>query len=92
MPNLVAGKYTFSVSKSIQNNCLRTFSAELEPNVLDPLVFDVTLGVVNPVVSEWSPGLRNEGSQAAAGAREVSGLEQSGVVREFGPRPVLGWS
>jgi hypothetical protein len=37
MPNLVAEKYTFSVSKSIQNNCLRIIFAELEPNVLGPL-------------------------------------------------------
>ena len=90
MPNFVAGKYAFSISKSIKNNCLRIFSAELAPNVLGPLGLDTTLGVVNPVVPGWRPRTRYGGSQGAvASGPKVADLGYHGTVREVVILPVV---
>jgi hypothetical protein len=53
------------------------FSAELAPNILERLVFDATLGVVNPVVPEWRLRARDGGSQGVAPvAPQAASLDQ----------------
>ena len=78
MPNLVAEKYTFSVSKSIQNNCLRIFSAELAPNIPK---FYPSAGLWEPKSSRHieRSGFTVWGSQAAVSVvSETGSLSQRG--------------